>query len=259
LNEGGYIVKPKKLMLLIVLISFCALLVFTQRGCFKDVKTKFKPKAKSDKNTFVFPKGKVYGIDVSRHQGHIDWSKVKRWQDKPLHFVYIKASEGKSLKDVKYDYNIREAKKHGLLVGSYHFYTSWLEPVSQFEQFKTVIKSQKQDLIPMLDLEHKGMISSEQYRQNVLTFSRLCEKEFGCKPLMYSLQSFYRTHLKYEFNDCLWFMARYSKNPPVLDDGKNWTIWQFSCQEKVEGIDTHVDLNVMDEASSLKKIMWTKN
>jgi GH25 family lysozyme M1 (1,4-beta-N-acetylmuramidase) len=54
-------------------------------------------------------------------------------------------------------------------------------------------------------------------------------------------------------------MARYSKNPPVLDDGKNWTIWQFSCQEKVEGIDTHVDLNVMDEASSLKKIMWTKN
>jgi len=57
----------------------------------------------------------------------------------------------------------------------------------------------------------------------------------------------------------LWFMARYSKNPPVLDDGKNWTIWQFSCQEKVEGIDTHVDLNVMDEASSLKKIMWVKN
>lgn len=250
--------KAKKIILLVFLILFCGILIFTQRGCFVDVKTKLNRKSNARKTAFVFPKGKIYGIDVSRHQGLIDWSKVKKWQDNPLHFVYIKASEGRSLKDRNYDYNIQEARKHGLLVGSYHFYTSWLEPVSQFEQFKSVIKSQKQDLIPMLDLEHKGLISSEQYRKNVLTFCQLCEKEFGCKPLMYSLQSFYRTYLKYEFNDFLWFMARYSKNPPVLNDGTNWTIWQFSCEERVDGINTNVDLNVMDNSNSLKKILWTK-
>ena len=56
-----------------------------------------------------------YGIDVSRYQGDIDWQTVKT--DKNVSYVYLKATEGASLVDVTYRYNLTEARKAGLKVG----------------------------------------------------------------------------------------------------------------------------------------------
>ena len=63
-----------------------------------------------------------YGIDVSRYQGDIDWQTVKT--DKNVSYVYLKATEGASLVDVTYRYNLTEARKAGLKVGCYHFLQS---------------------------------------------------------------------------------------------------------------------------------------
>ena len=48
---------------------------------------------KSSKNT----KRQYDGIDVSHHQGQIDWKEVAK--DKQIKFVYIKATQGTSIKD----------------------------------------------------------------------------------------------------------------------------------------------------------------
>lgn len=64
------------------------------------------------------PKGSVFGIDISHHQGEIDWAKVKEWNGHKINFVYIKATEGSTHLDKKYLHNIKEAKKQGFLVGS---------------------------------------------------------------------------------------------------------------------------------------------
>ncbi len=65
--------------------------------------------------------GSYDGIDISRHQGRIHWeelSNVKR-----LKFIYVKATEGTSIKDPWYEENIKNARKHQISVGSYHFLT----------------------------------------------------------------------------------------------------------------------------------------
>ena len=43
--------------------------------------------------------GKIFGIDVSHHQGNINWNKVKKWEDNSIQFAYIKATEGATYKN----------------------------------------------------------------------------------------------------------------------------------------------------------------
>lgn len=48
-----------------------------------------------------------HGIDVSKHQGRIDWPTVA--QDRNVQFVYIKATEGATLVDKRYEENIKQS------------------------------------------------------------------------------------------------------------------------------------------------------
>ena len=58
------------------------------------------------------------GIDVSAFQGDIDFDSVKAGG---IEFVYIKASEGTTLVDPKFEDNYAGAKDADLLIGVYHF------------------------------------------------------------------------------------------------------------------------------------------
>ena len=64
---------------------------------------------------------KQQGIDVSHYQGNINWERVAREDN--VHFVYIKATEGAGLVDDCYLRNLYGAKRVGLPVGSYHFFS----------------------------------------------------------------------------------------------------------------------------------------
>ena len=61
----------------------------------------------------------VAGIDVSKHNGDIDFDEVR---DDDYQFVFIKASEGKTYRDDAFDRNYSGAKAAGLKVGAYHFF-----------------------------------------------------------------------------------------------------------------------------------------
>lgn len=84
------------------------------------------------------PKIEKYGVDVSHHNGVIDWAKVAK--DTNIVFVYIKATTGATHLDDCYKTNIKEARKNGLKVGSYHFFTSYSSAHAQFENFKKQAK-----------------------------------------------------------------------------------------------------------------------
>nr|WP_217497729.1 GH25 family lysozyme [Lysobacter enzymogenes] len=60
------------------------------------------------------------GIDVSHHQGAIDWRAVAR---DAVAFAYLKASEGGDHRDRRYAANARDARAAGVAVGAYHFFT----------------------------------------------------------------------------------------------------------------------------------------
>lgn len=204
------------------------------------------------------PEGNAYGIDVSKHQGEIDWTKVRTWNDKKLQFVYVKATEGSTLRDKKYVYNLLKAKQNGFKVGSYHYFIPWADPDAQFEHFLNRIEPYHQDLLPMIDLEDRRYVSKTEYLKRVRRFLQLCEDKFKRKPVLYSLQSFYNQNFSGEFSDYKWVMARYSNRPPNLSDDHPWFLWQFTHQGVVDGIDNYVDVNVLGDGYSLKQIEWKR-
>ena len=62
----------------------------------------------------------IHGIDMSHYQKEVFWEAVG--DDKQIAYVYLEATEGGDHIDRMYEQNIELANKHGLKVGSYHFY-----------------------------------------------------------------------------------------------------------------------------------------
>lgn len=138
--------------------------------------------------------GSYDGIDISRHQGRIHWeelSNVKR-----LKFIYVKATEGTSIRDPWYEENIKNARKHQISVGSYHFLTK-MPAVLQFENFRAVYDKEKQNLLPVVDAEDDGTkgLSKSEIQSLLKTFCKLCKSYYGHTPIIYCSESYYKDYL----------------------------------------------------------------
>ena len=94
----------------------------------------------------------IYGIDVSHHQGSINWDMVAT--DVNVSYVYIKGTESSSHVDDEYQRNIREARRLGIPVGTYHFFNPKASGLIQFENFSSNFDINMQDPIPVVDVEH---------------------------------------------------------------------------------------------------------
>ncbi|MBQ6080593.1 MAG: glycosyl hydrolase family 25 [Muribaculaceae bacterium] len=183
---------------------------------------------------------KYDGIDISSHQGFIDWAKVS--SDKDIRFVYVKASEGATYRSPHYAHNITQARRYGLLVGSYHYITSTSTIDEQFENFSKFALPAIQDLIPMLDVEVRGNWSRSQLIDSVDKFCQLIKGYYGVQPMIYSTMGFYNKNLAPHFNNYHLYIGRYSSTEPEINwEGKH-TIWQYSETGIIPGIDAYVDL-----------------
>lgn len=190
------------------------------------------------------------GIDVSKYQGNINWTKVAK--DSTIKFVYIKATEGTSIQDPMYRTNITKAKKAGLLVGSYHLYSSKTTAYQQMGNIRKMIKKNEQDLVPVLDIE--GHHSGRLYMERVDKLLELMEKEYGVKPIIYTSEKLYKTHFatkkyrKYHI-----FIANYRGYPST-----RFTLWQYTERGHCNGISGYVDFNRLHRNHSLSDIKMPK-
>ena len=180
------------------------------------------------------------GIDISSYQGYIDWNKVS--SDKNIRFVYIKATEGATYRSTHYAHNLSQARRNGMLVGSYHYLTSSSSIDEQFQNFSSFALKSVQDLVPMLDVEVRGNWSRSQLIDSVDKFCQLVQRLYGVQPMIYSTMEFYNKNLTPHFNKHLLYIGRYSKEPPEINWEGKYTIWQFSETGIIPGIDAYVDL-----------------
>lgn len=190
------------------------------------------------------------GIDVSKFQGKINWTKVAK--DESVKFVYIKATEGTSIQDPYYKTNIAKAKKAGLLVGSYHLYSSKTTAYQQMANFRKMVKKSEQDLVPVLDIE--GHHSGRLYMERVDKLLELMEKEYGVKPMIYTSEKVYKLHFsgkKYQKYHI--FIANYRRTPSV-----RYTLWQYTETGQMGGISGYVDFSKFDRNHSLSDIKMPK-
>lgn len=202
-------------------------------------------------------------IDVSYHNGDIDWTKVK---DAGVQGVMIRCgfrgrADGSLNTDVKFYENIKTAKATGLKVGVYFFSqaVSTAEGIGEADYAMDLIKNSgvKLDLPLAIDIEYyssgsnrlKNAKLSKQAQTDVAAAFCSRVKSSGYTPMIYASSVFLVENLNgvslAEQGYKIW-MARYRYaaysdssifyNEPVM-------MWQCTSQAAVSGIDTAVDLN----------------
>lgn len=207
---------------------------------------------------------KVYGIDVSHHNGEIRWDELALYCDskgnvyegdpgerrymQPVSFAYVKATEGSSFKDSDYDKFSEEAKRHGIARGAYHFLRLGSSLEEQVKNFTETATWSPGDMPPALDVELEDEIKAHGVKTLLdKTFGWLeaVEKKMGVRPVIYTRENIRDLYLKKDprFDKYECWIARYNADGPKNDD---WRMWQFSESGQVAGHDGSMDINVFN-------------
>lgn len=181
----------------------------------------------------------VHGIDLSRYQGDVFWETVG--ENTKMAYVYLKATEGGDRIDPKFERNIELAHRHGLKVGSYHFFRPKTPLKKQLDNFTAQCLPGEQDLIPMIDVETTGGLPSNQFCDSLMNFLWMVEQHYKQKPLVYTFRNFYNWHLVGRINDYKLMVAMYLDEEPVLADERDITMWQYTAKGRIVGINGYVD------------------
>lgn len=187
--------------------------------------------------------GESYGVDVSHHQGAIDWSRVA---SDDVTFAYIKSTEGGDWIDPRFVENWTGAGEAGLDRGAYHFFTLCRPGIEQAENFLATAWSG--ELPPAVDLELAGNCSDRPPVETVSAelddFLDLVEAESGEPVVLYVGDDWEAVYpVRDELDRPLWH-RRILRRP----DRDDWLVWQFTGMAHVEGVSGDVDLNVMRDA-----------
>jgi lysozyme len=138
----------------------------------------------------------VRGIDVSHHQGVIDWRKVAGGQ---VRFAYLKASEGADWRDPSFATNLRDARRSGIAVGAYHYFTFCSPGGVQARSFLQTVPVGAINLPPVVDLEYVGNCARrptrEAFARELRAFLHLIEARYRTRPVLYSAQAFFDAYL----------------------------------------------------------------
>ena len=181
----------------------------------------------------------VHGIDLSHYQGQVFWETVG--ENTKMAYVYLKATEGGDRIDDRYEHNIEWAHRYGLKVGSYHFFRPKSPLRQQLENFKTQCRPGEQDLIPMIDVETTGGLPTREFCDSLITFLGLVEQAYRQMPLVYTYRNFYNKHLVGQIDDYKLMIAMYTPEEPVLIDGRDITMWQYTSKGRIVGVNGYVD------------------
>lgn len=198
----------------------------------------------------------IHGIDMSHYQGEVFWEAVGN--NTKMAYVYLKATEGGDRIDEMYEYNIQLAHQNGLKVGSYHFFRPKTELSKQLANFMAQCRPKDQDLIPMIDIETKGGLSTEAFCDSLLKFLEMVEKAYKQKPLIYTGTNFYNKHLAGKIDGYKLMIAQYTNNEPVLCDERDFMIWQYTGKGHIEGVKGYIDKSRLMGRHSLREIRYRR-
>jgi len=187
--------------------------------------------------------GERFGVDVSRHQGTVDWKRVVRDE---IHFAYIKATEGGDFVDDHFAENWQRARDAGLERGAYHFFTLCRPGADQADNFLRTVPADASALPPAVDLELVGNCSARPPRDAVLgelhAFVGRVEAETGKKLVLYVLGDFEAEYGVLAALDRPLWVPSLLHRPEAA-----WQVWQVDAEAKVAGIEGSVDLDVMKD------------
>lgn len=189
-----------------------------------------------------FAKYPVRGIDVSAHNGDIDFKEVA---SDGVTFVWIKASEGETLRDSKFAANYEAAHNAGLLTGAYHFFRFDCDGVMQAMNLCEALGGEIPDLGVAIDVELQNNAEGVEDKTIVANLESMVDylSMKGLPVTFYSNKEGYARFLKHRFSDYPLWICSFTDWEP-MDDDTTWSFWQYSHKGKVRGVNGKVDENV---------------
>jgi lysozyme len=189
----------------------------------------------------------IQGIDVSGHQGEIDWTKIDR---RSVNFVFMKATEGGDFKDKQFQRNWLGAKNAGIARGAYHFFTFCKAGALQAQNFIDTVPVDRSALPPVIDLEFGGnckrRLSQAELDRELTDYIQKVTTVYRQQPILYVTHDFYRVYLQGKFTKYAIWISDFYTTPDLNRDDREWLFWQYSERGRVAGVDTLVDLNVFN-------------
>ncbi len=184
------------------------------------------------------------GIDVSVHQGEIDWKKVKA---DSVDFAIIRAGYGRELsqKDTQFEKNYAGCKSNSIPVGAY-WYSYALSTEDAKKEAETCLKAIDNKVFEYpiyFDIENKTQLALSEELLQKITIAFCDELEAsGYWVGIYSFKSFLESNFTPEI------LKRYAvwvAHTGVTQTSYKYQhgIWQYSHTGKIDGINTNVDLN----------------
>lgn len=182
------------------------------------------------------------GIDVSQHNGNIDWGKVKA--SGKVDFAILRCGFGREhirQIDRTFERNYAECKRVGLPVGVYHYsYALSPEDAEKEAEFcLKLIKGKRLQMPVWYDIEEKSQLDRGNCDDIAAAFCNRLEAA-GYFTGVYTFDSFAKTNLsnKTKLRYAMW-IARIGSEPKYSDYG----IHQYSWKGKILGISGNVDMN----------------
>ena len=200
----------------------------------------------------------IMGVDVSEYQDRIDMRKLS---EENVSFVYIKATEGSSYQDARFQENWKNAHDCGLPAGAYHFFSFDSSGQTQAQNYIDTVGKLKGDLIPVVDFEYygdkeKNPPDKEKVLSELHTLLDILEKEYGVKPMIYTLKNIYSVYLEGEVEDYpLW--VRNVFYPAAFDGWDNYVMWQYldtAQSDSYSGGEKYIDMDVLADGITLEKL-----
>lgn len=194
---------------------------------------------------------KRIGVDVSEHQGMIDWGTVAQYVDFAfIRMAYRGYGSGNIAADGYYASNMAGAAEAGLPVGVYFYSqaTSYEEGVEEANYVLAHLDGYHLDYPivldredPMVDDARTNNLSVEQHTQAALGFLETI-RIAGYPVMMYTNRMYYSLYVDTEavYQYPIWY-AQYANEP---DWPYEFNIWQYTESGSVPGISGPVDMNI---------------
>lgn len=188
------------------------------------------------------------GIDISKHNGTIDFQKVK---NDGIDFAMIRAGFGSSAVDTHFHRNVKGAKANGIKCGVYWFSYAYTPQMAKAEAKKCIdtIKTYSLEYPVAFDFEYasvnyakdNGVKITKALASQIADTFLSAVKNAGYNVILYTNIDYYNNY----FNDTvkkkydIW-LAAYRDIKPNF----NQKMWQYSETGSVDGIKGRVDMNI---------------
>ena len=197
----------------------------------------------------------MVGIDVSHHNGKIDWAAVR---DAGVDFAIIRVGfrgygdEGALKLDSRFSENVEGALNNGIQVGVY-FYSQAITVYEAVEEASVAVNYSRKYHITFpiyfdtefSNSEHSGRADSLTASQRTNIAVAFCEavKSAGYKPGVYASKTFFTDELNFSrlSNYEIW-VAHYTSE--TTDFKYDYKVWQYTPKGRVNGIPNDTDINI---------------